>query len=50
MNTETITARAHTTKDGLLNLSLKVAASNADVLVELKVSTLAAEEPADDNG
>ena len=40
--TETIEARGHTTRDGMLNLSVNVGVANADVSVVVHVKPLAA--------
>jgi hypothetical protein len=48
--TETIEARGHTTSDGVLNLSVKVGVSDADVSVIMRVSPLPAPGEVDENG
>ena len=50
MPSQTIETRAHTTKDGRLNLSVDVAVADADVAVVVTVTSLAAVLPADENG
>ena len=48
MSSKTIETRAHTTKDGRLNLSVDVA--DADVAVVVKVTPLTTGSPVDKNG
>jgi hypothetical protein len=50
MLTETIEARAHTTRDGVLNLSVNVGVPDVDVAVVLHVRPLAAAGDVDANG
>ena len=50
MLTETIEARAHTTRDGVLNLKLNVAAADVDVAVVVHVKPLPANAELDGNG
>ena len=50
MLNETIETRGHTTKDGILNLSVKVGAADADVAVLVQVRALTPAEGADTNG
>jgi len=50
MLNETIETRGHTTKDGTLNLSVKVAAADADVAVIVQVRTLTPGDGVDANG
>jgi len=50
MLNETIETRGHTTKDGILNLSVKVGASDADVAVVVQVRALTPVEGVDTNG
>jgi hypothetical protein len=47
---ETIETRAHTTRDGVLNLSFKVAAADSDVDVTVHVRPAQAVEELDANG
>ena len=46
----TIETRAHTTRDGMLNLSIDVGVADADVAVVLHVKPLAATGEVDANG
>ena len=50
MMTETIEARGHTTRDGMLNLSVNVGVADADVSVVVHVKPLAAPGELDANG
>ena len=50
MLTETIETSGHTTPDGVLNLSLNVGVSNADVAVVVRVRPLVAAGEVDANG
>ena len=50
MLNETIETRGHTTKDGILNLSVKVGAADADVAVLVQVRPLMSAEGVDANG
>lgn len=50
MLTETIETRGHTTPDGVLNLSLNVGVSNADVAVVVRVRSLVPAGEVDANG
>ena len=50
MLNETIETRGHTTKDGILNLSVKVGAADADVAVVVQVRALTLAEGVDANG
>ncbi|MBC7368724.1 MAG: hypothetical protein H7343_18270 [Undibacterium sp.] len=50
MLTETIETCGRTTPDGVLNLSLNVGVSNAEVSVVVRVTPLAASGEADANG
>ena len=50
MLTETIETNGHTTSDGVLNLSLNVGVSNADVAVVVRVRPLVAAGEVDANG
>ena len=50
MLNETIETRGHTTKDGILNLSVKVGAADADVAVLVQVRALTPSEGVDANG
>ena len=50
MLNETIETRGHTTKDGILNLSVKVGAADADVAVVVQVRALTPPEGVDANG
>lgn len=50
MLNETIETRGHTTKDGTLNLSVKVGASDADVAVVVQVRALLPVEGLDAKG
>lgn len=50
MLNETIETRGHTTKDGTLNLSVKVGASDADVAVVVQVRALLPVEGLGANG
>jgi hypothetical protein len=50
MSTETIEARARTTRDGVLNLSVQVGMADADVAVVVHVRPLAPAGDVDANG
>ena len=50
MMTETIETRGHTTRDGMLNLSVNVGVADADVSVVVHVKPLAAPGELDANG
>lgn len=50
MMTETIETRAHTTRDGVLNLSVNVGVADADVDVVVHVKPLAPTGEVDANG
>lgn len=50
MLNETIETRGHTTKEGILNLSVKVGAADADVAVLVQVRALTPAEGVDANG
>src|SRR4029079_3985649 len=50
MLNETIETRGHTTKDGTLNLSIKVDAADADVAVIVQVRGVTPEDRVDTNG
>jgi len=50
MLTETIETRAHTTRDGVLNLSVNVGTADADVAVIVQVRPLAPTGDLDANG
>jgi hypothetical protein len=50
MLTETIEARAHTTREGVLNLSLQVGIQDSDVTVTVQVKPLAQVGELDANG
>jgi len=50
MLNETIETSGHTTKDGILNLSIKVLAADADVAVIVQVRALTPEDRVDTNG
>ena len=50
MSSKTIETRAHTTKDGRLNLSVDVDVADADVAVVVTVTPVAAGSPVDENG
>lgn len=50
MLNETIETRGHTTKDGTLNLSIKVGAVDADVAVIVQVRAVTPNESVDANG
>jgi hypothetical protein len=50
MPTETIETRAHTTRDGVLNLSVNVGLADADVAVVVHVKPLAVAGEVDANG
>ena len=50
MSNETIKTHAHTTKDGVLNLSVDVGLADADVAVVIQVCPLAVAGEVDENG
>ena len=50
MLNETIETRGHTTKDGTLNLSIKVGTANADVAVIVQVRDVTPEDRVDARG
>ena len=50
MLNETIETSGHTTKDGILNLSIKVGAADADVAVIVQVRAVTPEGRVDTNG
>ena len=50
MNTGTYETRAHTTRDGKLNISMDVGMADTDVAVIVQVKTLAPAEDLDANG
>jgi hypothetical protein len=50
MLNETIKTQAHTTEDGMLNLSVNVGLADADVAVVVQVRPLARAGDADENG
>ena len=50
MFTETIEARGHTTRDGVLNLSVNVGVPDTDVAVVVQVKSLAKPGAVDANG
>ena len=50
MLSQTVETRAHTTRDGVLNLSIKVGMTDADVAVSVRVSPLASTSDVDANG
>jgi hypothetical protein len=50
MSNEIIKTRAHTTQDGILNLSVDVGLANVDVAVVVQVSPLAQAGELDENG
>lgn len=50
MSRDTIETRAHTTRDGVLNLSVNVGIADADVAVIVQVRPLAAAAEVDANG
>ena len=47
---ETIETCGHTTKDGTLNLSIKLGATDADVAVNVQVRAVTPEDRVDTNG
>lgn len=47
---ETIETRGHTSKDGTLNLTVKVGAADADVEITVQVRTIPSLESVDANG
>jgi len=50
MLNETIETTGHTTKDGILNLSIKVGAAEADVAVVVQVRAVTPEDRVDAKG
>jgi hypothetical protein len=50
MSSKTVETRARTTKDGRLNLSVKVDVADADVDVVLTVTPVTTKAPVDENG
>ena len=50
MLNETIETSGHTTKDGILNLSIKVGAADVDVAVIVQVRAVTPEDRVDTNG
>ena len=50
MSSKTVETRAHTTKDGRLNLSVDVDVADADVAVVVTVTPVAAGSAVDENG
>ena len=50
MSSKTVETRAHTTKDGRLNLTVDVDLADADVAVVVTVTPVATESPVDENG
>ena len=50
MSSKTIEARAHTTKDGRLNLSVDVDVADVDVVVVVTVTPVAGGSHVDENG
>ncbi len=50
MLSQTVETRAHTTRDGVLNLSIKVGMTDADVAVSVRVSPLTSTSDVDVNG
>lgn len=50
MTTETYETRAHTTREGMLNLSVNVGMADTDVAVVVQVKSLAPPEDLDANG
>jgi hypothetical protein len=50
MLNETIETSEHTTKDGILNLSIKVGAADADVAVIVQLRAVTPEDRVDTNG
>jgi hypothetical protein len=50
MLNEKIETSGHTTKDGILNLSIKVGAADADVVVIVQVRAVTPEDRVDTNG
>ena len=47
---ETIEARGHTTRDGVLNLSVNVGLADTDVSVVMRVKSLTLPDEVDENG
>lgn len=50
MLTETIEARGHTTREGVLNLSVNVGLADADVSVVIRVKPVISADAVDDHG
>ena len=50
MLTETIEARGHTTRDGVLNLSVNVGLADADVSIVMRVKPVSPAGAVDENG
>ena len=50
MLTETIEARGHTTRDGVLNLSVNVGLADADVSIVMRVKPVSPTGAVDENG
>jgi hypothetical protein len=50
MTTETYETRAHTTRDGVLNLSVNIGIADTDVAVVVQVKSLTPPEDLDSNG
>ena len=50
MMNQTIEARGHTTPEGVLNLSVQVGLTDADVLVVMRVKSLGLVSEVDENG
>ncbi len=50
MLTETIETCGHTTRDGVLNLTVNVGVPDAEVSVIIRIRSIASAEPVDDNG
>jgi hypothetical protein len=50
MPTETIETRAHTTPDGVLNLSVRVGVADTDVAVVVTVTPVGHAQEVDENG
>ncbi len=50
MMTETIEARGHTTREGVLNLSVNVGLADADVFVVIRVKPVISADAVDEHG
>ncbi len=50
MMTETIEARGHTTREGVLNLSVNVGLADADVFVVIRVKPVVSADAVDEHG